>query len=117
MATTGERIREARIKAGLTQSELASMIGVKFSAIHKYETGLIVNLKRDTIAKLAKALNVRPSYLLCVDEESTDPELDEILEQMKTRPEMRMLFKLSANATAEDVRQAIRIIEAIRKEE
>lgn len=73
--TTGERIKAARIAAGMTQSELAEKVGVKFSAIHKYETGLIVNLKRDTIGKLAKALGVKPSYLLCVGEE---PETEEV---------------------------------------
>ena len=46
-----------------------------------------------------------------------DPELVEILEQMKNRSEMRMLFKLATNASAEDVRRAINIIEALRKEE
>ena len=70
MATMGERIKQCRLKAGMTQSELADKIGVKFSAIHKYENGLIVNLKRDTIEKLAIALDVRPSYLMCMDEET-----------------------------------------------
>ena len=49
--------------------------------------------------------------------EIDDPELVEILEQMKNRSEMRMLFKLATNASAEDVRRAINIIEALRKEE
>ena len=34
--TTGDRIKQARLQAGMTQSELAEKIGVKFSAIHKY---------------------------------------------------------------------------------
>lgn len=55
---TGERIRQARKAAGLTQKELAEKVGVKFSAIHKYETEMIINLKRETIAELAKALDV-----------------------------------------------------------
>ena len=62
MATTGERIRQARKARNMTQTELAEKLGVKFSAIHKYETGLVVNLKRETIAALAKALDVS----LCV---------------------------------------------------
>ena len=70
MSTTGERIRAARLAAGMTQNELAQKVGVKFAAIHKYEAGLIVNLKRDTIAKLAEALNVKPSFLLCIDDET-----------------------------------------------
>lgn len=85
--TTGERIKAARIAAGMTQSELAEKVGVKFSAIHKYETGLIVNLKRDTIGKLAKALDVKPSYLLCVDEE---PEAEEV----KLAPEEAALIEI-----------------------
>lgn len=64
MKTTGERIKEARIAAGMTQKELAAKVGVKFSAIHKYEAGLIVNLKQETIAKLSQALGVKPSYLM-----------------------------------------------------
>lgn len=75
MATTGERIRAARIRAGMTQAELAAKVGVKYSAIHKYESGLVVNLKRETIFALAKALNVRPSYLMCVDQEELPEEV------------------------------------------
>ena len=44
-----------------------------------------------------------------------DQELIEYLEVLKTRPEMRMLFQLSKDATKEDVEAAVRIIEALRK--
>lgn len=43
-----------------------------------------------------------------------DQELTEYLEVLKTRPEMRMLFQLSKDATKEDVEAAVRIIEALR---
>ena len=68
---TGERIRQARLAAGLTQSELADKVGVKFSAIHKYESGLVVNLKRETLSALASALGVKESWLLCLEGEET----------------------------------------------
>lgn len=67
--TTSERIRAARRAANLTQEELADKIGVKYSAISKYENGRVCNLKRDTIAALAEALNVKPSWLMCMDDE------------------------------------------------
>ena len=70
--TTGERIKAARKAAGLTQTELADKIGVKYSAIHKYESGMIVNLKRETISAIAKVLDVKPSWLMCIDEEKQD---------------------------------------------
>ena len=68
--TTGERIREARLAAKLTQTELADKVGLKFSAIHKYESGKVVNLKRETVDALANALGVSPAWLLCLEEES-----------------------------------------------
>ena len=68
MATTGERIKEALKMRGMTQTELAEKIGMKFSAIHKYENGLVVNLKRETIAALANALEVSPAWLMCMDD-------------------------------------------------
>ena len=70
--TTGDRIRQARKNAGLTQKELADKVGVKFSAIHKYETNMVVNLKRETIAALADALNVKPSWLMCMDDQNIE---------------------------------------------
>ena len=65
---TGERIKSARRAAGLTQTELAEKIGLKFSVVSKYETGRVVNLKREVIDDIAKALNVRPSWLMCLDD-------------------------------------------------
>ena len=69
---TGERIRQARIRAGMTQKQLANKVGVQFSAIHKYECGMVVNLKRETIAALAEALDVKPSWLMCMDDENSE---------------------------------------------
>ena len=62
--TTGDRIRQLRTQLGMSQEELGEKIGVKKAAIHKYENGLVVNLKRSTIRKLAVALNTTPSDLL-----------------------------------------------------
>ena len=83
--TTGERIKQARLAAGLTQKELAEKIGVKFSAVHKYESGLIVNLKRETIAALARALDVKPSWLMCMDDDETVSEIIPIPSEIEER--------------------------------
>ena len=61
---TAERIKELRLQRGMTQQELGEKIGVKKAAINKYETGLVVNLKRSTIGLLADALGVSPGYLM-----------------------------------------------------
>lgn len=64
---TGIRIREQRLLKGYSQEELGSLVGVQKAAIHKYENGLVTNIKRSTISKLAKALDVSPIYLLGMD--------------------------------------------------
>ena len=66
--TTGERIKYLRIQKGMSQEELGVKLGVQKSAIHKYESGLVVNLKRSTIARLAEALDTTPAYLMGYDE-------------------------------------------------
>lgn len=68
MKTIGERIKSARVNRGMTQEELGRLIGVQRAAINKYETGVVVNLKRTTIANLAKALDVDPAWLLGMTE-------------------------------------------------
>lgn len=61
--TFGEKLKEARKKAGLTQEELAELIGISRAAVAKWETdnGLpdIENLKA-----AAKLLDVSIDYLL-----------------------------------------------------
>ncbi len=77
----------------------------------------------DKLDKLADFFGVSIDYLLGREEKKSlspavtteDEELMEYLEELKTRPEMRVLFSLSKNATKEDVEDAVRIIEALRK--
>lgn len=60
----GQKIKKARLERGLTQQELGDIIGVQKSAIAKYESGRVVNIKRSTLQKIASALNIRPSELI-----------------------------------------------------
>ena len=60
----GKKIKEARKQKGMTQEELGHIVGVQKSAIAKYESGRVVNIKRSTLQKIASALNIRPSELI-----------------------------------------------------
>ena len=60
----GQKIKEARLAKGLTQEELGNIVGLQKSAIAKYENGRVVNIKRSTLQKLAKALDLRGSDLI-----------------------------------------------------
>jgi len=48
---------------------------------------------------------------------NNDEELTEYLEELKTRPEMKMLFNLAKGATKEDVEKAVKIVEAFLKKD
>ena len=69
-----ERIKELRLKNGLTQEELGKLIGVQKSAIRKYESGIVHNMKRSSIETLSKYFGVAPSYLMGLDEEEKTPD-------------------------------------------
>lgn len=56
----GEIIKYLRIKKGLTQDELGVILGVKKSAIQKYEYGAIQNSKMDTLKRLCDYFSVAP---------------------------------------------------------
>lgn len=80
--TTGERIRQLRIEHQMTQEELGAKVGVQKAAIYKYENGLVVNLKRSTLEKLAIVLETTPTYLMGLeDSESNSTVLSELTPQ------------------------------------
>lgn len=60
--TTGERIKAARKKAGMTQAELAAKLDVPFQSISQWERD-IRNPKHETIEKIAHALNTTPASI------------------------------------------------------
>lgn len=60
----GEKIRNARISRGMTQEALGELLGVQKSAIAKYESGRVVNIKRSTLKKISDILGIRPAELI-----------------------------------------------------
>ena len=68
------RIKDIRKERGLTQAELASILGVNQSIVQKLETGA-TDLDLPWMKRLAKALNVTPLELL-PDEFITPEEID-----------------------------------------
>ena len=62
--TTGERIRQARKSAGMTQAELAHKLGISAAGIAQWENDLR-NPKIETLRKLADALGVTVTQTRC----------------------------------------------------
>lgn len=61
--TTGQKIKAARLKAGMTQAELAKKLGVAYQNIGQFERD-VRKPKIDTLERIAAALGVFPTELL-----------------------------------------------------
>lgn len=65
----GEKIKEQRTNAGLTQKELANKIGVALRTIVNYESGERYPKKREIYSKLSDCFHLNINYFLAEDEE------------------------------------------------
>src|SRR5689334_6560671 len=57
----GARMRERRIMLGLTQQQLARLVGTTYQQAHKYETGTN-RISAGRLHAIARALGVEPGY-------------------------------------------------------
>src|SRR4051812_9053999 len=57
----GARVRERRVALGLTQQQLAELVGITYQQAHKYETGAN-RIAAGRLHALARALGVEPGY-------------------------------------------------------
>lgn len=76
MESMGVRIKKLRLENNMTLEELGNKVGVGKSTVRKWENGMIANMRRDKIAKLAEALNVSPAYLMGWNESSAPLVID-----------------------------------------
>ena len=122
MDMTIKRISEELQLQGIKQADLAEFIGVTPNVITDWKSGRIKSYSK-YIYGIAKFLNVSVEYLkgetdikqkLLVN---NDEELTEYLEELKNRSEIRMLFSVTKGCTKDEVEQAVRIIEALRKKD
>lgn len=66
--TMGERLREARIAAGLSQTALAKKAGVTKGAISQYENSTIRGMRPDKFLILCNTLSISPYWLVWGEE-------------------------------------------------
>lgn len=57
-------IKNRRLELDLTLEQIAVQVGVSKPTVMRWENGDIENMRADKIAKLAKALNTTPVYLM-----------------------------------------------------
>jgi transcriptional regulator with XRE-family HTH domain len=83
----GARMRERRIMLGLTQQQMAELIGVTYQQAHKYEKG-INRIAAGRLFTIAQALGVEVGYFF----DGMDGE-----RSFKPTPQQRMLLELARN--------------------
>ncbi|WP_090560351.1 helix-turn-helix domain-containing protein [Belnapia rosea] len=84
----GARIRERRVMMGLSQQQLARMIGVTYQQAHKYERGLN-RISAGRLFEIAQVLNVAVSWFF--------EGLNDEHEPSEISPRQRMCLELARN--------------------
>lgn len=109
--TNGERLKDLRVKRGLTLKQLAEQTGLSASALGSYETDDDKEISPYSVTTLAKFYGVSTDYLLGLTETKNHPNTelhelglsDEMIELLKSgRINNRLLCEL---ATHEDFRR------------
>lgn len=112
----GRKIYELRMQRGMTLEELGNKVGVGKSTVRKWENGMIANMRRDKIQKVADALGVSPGYLMGWDEEPAEPyylddDARDLAEFLHKNPNYKVLFDASRTVAPEDIEFVRQMIE------
>lgn len=113
MNTFYKRVSLLCEKNGVSAYKMCKDIGISPSIISDLKADRRRGVNAQTGEKIAKYFSVSISYLLGNEELEQEDELEQYLEQLKNREEMRMLLSLAKKASKEDVERAVKIIEAL----
>lgn len=133
MATMYEIIDSLCKERGTNVTAMCKELNIARSSLSELSRGRSKTLSADKIVKISKYFDVDPDFLLgktnvkektpavtVYDEQDNVIRLDnetlELIESLRTRPEMKMMFSVSKNATKEDIIKAVKIIEALKDE-
>lgn len=112
---TVENLRRIMKEKKVTNQQLSDMTGISVGTINKITCGQTKNPRLDNMRTIAKALGVTLDDF--TDPDPYDEDLLQILDKLRYRPEMRMLFSISKNATKEDIENTVKIIEMLKGKE
>lgn len=113
-----ENLRRMKKDSGMTIEQISQASGVPASTVEKIFSGYTADPKLETIRKIVASMGYTLDELDPPEEGSTRyeaMELQSYLEELRTRPEMRMLFKTFKGTTKEEVEQVVKMIEQFKK--
>lgn len=94
LSNLGDKIRETRLKCGLTQDRLAEMVDISTNFMSLIENGR--NMSVETLVKIADALGVTVDYLLSDTSQVQSNELTtKILQSVLSLNDSEKLFFLN----------------------
>ena len=98
----GTRLKLSRVKAKLTQAELARLSGVSRKQISDFEMDIQKNPRHATVLKLAIVLGVKVEYLIKGDiESSKDEHIFELKLSDELDSKLKHIAKLNGKSTEE----------------
>lgn len=126
------RILELAKSKGISLTFICNKLGRANNYLLEIKKGKN-RLTDDNVSIIADILDTTPEYLkgetdikekkpavTVYDEHDNIIRLDnetlELIDSLRTRPEMKMMFSVSKNATKEDIIKAVKIIEALKDE-
>jgi transcriptional regulator with XRE-family HTH domain len=105
----GERVRRARRRLGISQSELARLCDMSAPSISNIETGDTKALRGKTLMQFASVLKVTPEWL------TSGRDAPEPAEPGLTTQELSLIEHFR-KLTTEDRRTITRVVRALRRE-
>ena len=102
----------------ITQAELANIVGVSESTVGKWLLKKAIR-RMGVIQKLADYFGVGKSYFLEKDASGyyTDPETAAYAEELRTNPEMRMIFSAAKDISKESMKKTYEYIKFLKSQE
>lgn len=115
MSTFSENMRRIRFERHMTQEEFADLLGTTKQNISRYESGA-VSPKITTAQAIADKLGLSLSELNGRSDPPADPDDDiwTLREEERRDPNRKALYMLAKYGTAQDIRQATAIIDALK---
>lgn len=128
MADFSERLKQLRLKKGISQQELADVINVNKVTISGYERGVrrpAGEGAMEIYEKLADYFNVDTSFLMGISDVSirldnpletyySDPETTDIAQELFESKEMRLLFDAAKDSKPEDLQMAADLLRRLK---
>lgn len=115
----GEKIKQARVAAKISQKSMANKLGLSVSTYSNYENGYR-EPPLEAIKQICDILGTDLSYLILgsgkinSEEHDRNGETRQIAEEILANPEMKTLFNVVRDITPEELKEIQKYIEFIK---